>query len=207
MKWNRIEIEELKENISYYVNNKKKAEIVFQRNWNLIKIQSLRLEILTLESVHHWTDDELKNLKEKYFYYIEHKDEAETKFKRSWRSIHAKSTELKITSMKINKKCPLFLGCHVAERVLSHVFKDVERMPHNNKGFDFICNKGFKIDSKASCLHKDNTYIFHINHNKIADYFLCIAFDNRDNLNPQYIWLIKSDEIMGIIKNLMNVEI
>jgi len=97
--------------------------------------------------------------------------------------------------MKINKDCGVFLGCHVAERILSHVFKDVDRMPYGNKGFDFICNKGYKIDSKSSCLRHD-IYWFQIKHNKIADYFLCIGFDNREDLNPQHIWLIKSDEIM-----------
>lgn len=195
MKWNRIEIEELKNNIFYYVDNKKKAEIVFQRNWNSIEIQAIRLGMLTLESVHYWTDSELKNLKERYLYYVNHKEEAENKFQRKWRSIYEKSLQLKITSMQTNKKCPMFLGCYVAERVLSHIFKDVERMPTGNKGYDFICNKGFKIDVKSSCVTlRNNCYNFSIRCNKIADYFLCIGFDNRDNLNPQCIWLIKSNE-------------
>jgi len=99
------------------------------------------------------------------------------------------------------KDCGIFLGCHVAERVLSYVFKDVKRMPYGNKGFDFICNKGFKIDSKASCLlKKRNNYSFAIRNNKIADYFLCIGFDNRENLNPQHIWLIKGDEMIRRVK-------
>ena len=98
------------------------------------------------------------------------------------------------------KDCGIFLGCHVAERVLSYVFKDVKRMPYGNKGFDFICNKGHKIDSKASCLNDDNIYMFDIKHNKIADYFLLIGFDDRENLNPQHIWLIKGDELMYQVK-------
>ena len=36
-----------------------------------------------------------------------------------------------------NKTCALFLGVHVAERVLSHVFKQVKRMPNGNVGYDF----------------------------------------------------------------------
>ena len=95
-----------------------------------------------------------------------------------------------------------FLGCHVAERILSYVFKAVQRMPHGNIGFDFICNKGYKIDSKASCLHKNNTYDFNIKYNKIADYFLLIGFDNKENLNPQHIWLIKGDEIINGYRKL-----
>ena len=37
-----------------------------------------------------------------------------------------------------------FLGCYIGERIFSHVFKDVQRMSLNNKGYDIICNKGFK---------------------------------------------------------------
>ena len=48
-----------------------------------------------------------------------------------------------------NRDCTLFLGVHVAERVLSKVFKDVERMPMNNPGYDFICGGGYKIDVKS----------------------------------------------------------
>jgi len=50
-----------------------------------------------------------------------------------------------------NRDCSKFLGVHVAEQVLSQVFNNVEVMPHNNKGFDFICNRGKKIDVKSSC--------------------------------------------------------
>lgn len=93
------------------------------------------------------------------------------------------------------KNCGIFLGCYVAERVLSYVFKVTHRMPYGNKGFDFICDKGYKIDVKSSCL-SNNSYIFSIRKNKITDYFLCIGFDDRENLNPQHIWLIKGDEII-----------
>jgi len=100
--------------------------------------------------------------------------------------------------MKTNKNCSVFLGVYVAERVLSHVFKDVERMPFNNPGYDFICNKGFKIDVKSSCLRTNNSYYFNIKYNKIADYFLLIGFDNRKDLNPQHIWLIKNNLVNEI---------
>jgi len=143
-----------------------------------------------------WTNEKINELKEKYFYYLEHKEEAEIYFKLKWNSIRKKASYMKITSIKINKKCTRFLGEHVAERVLSHVFKDVERMSNENIGYDFVCNKGFKIDVKASCLnlHKNN-YEFSIKCNKIADYFLLIGFDNRVDLNPQHIWLIKGNLI------------
>ena len=93
--------------------------------------------------------------------------------------------------MNENRECASFLGVHVAEKVLANVFKNVERMPHNNKGYDFICGQGYKIDVKSSTIHKKRgCWQFNIERNKIADHFLCIAFDNRDDLNPLHLWLI-----------------
>jgi len=187
--WKKEEIKDLKDNYYYYVNHTDEAKVHFKRRWSVINKKALNLGLLYYD----WTDEELKELSEKYFYYLEHKNEAELYFKRLWESIHSKAVQLKITSMKINKKCSVFLGCYVAERVLSHVFKEVERMPFNNPGFDFICNKGFKIDVKSSCLRINNQYNFNINQNEIPDYFLLIGFDNRVDLNPQRIWLIKGN--------------
>lgn len=104
-----------------------------------------------------------------------------------------------ILSMAENKTCGLFLGVHVAEKVLSCVFDSVVRQPVTNPGFDFICNKGKKIDVKSSCLnyqhHKTPSWLFHIDRNKIADYFLCLAFDNRIDLTPMYLWLLPADKL------------
>lgn len=49
---------------------------------------------------------------------------------------------------------------------------------------------------KSSCIGKCNRFSFKVNKNKIADYFLCIAFDNRKNLNVKHIWLLKGDIII-----------
>lgn len=99
-----------------------------------------------------------------------------------------------------NKKCPAFLGVHVAERVLASVFDNVVRMDFNNTGYDFICGKGYKIDVKSSTrtTNQPNTWVFGINRNKVADYFLILAFDNRDDLNPLHVWLIPS----GVLNHL-----
>ena len=96
-----------------------------------------------------------------------------------------------------NPNCGAYLGCIVAEKVLANVFKNVQQMPNCNPKYDFICGKGFKIDVKASCGVKNypNSWIFGIRRNKIADYFLCLAFDNRKDLNPKHIWLIPSSVI------------
>lgn len=105
--------------------------------------------------------------------------------------------------MNENRSCSSFLGVCVAERVLSHVFRDVERMPYGHSGYDFICNHGKKIDVKSSCIghrsrHSDR-WTFNINYNSVADYFLCIAFDNRDDLNPLHLWLLPTD-VVGNVK-------
>lgn len=96
--------------------------------------------------------------------------------------------------MKTNRECPVFLGVYVAENILSKIYKNVIRMPYANPEYDFICGKGYKIDVKSSCIHKNNfnynSWSFTINKNIIADYFLCLGFDNRNDLNPIHIWLI-----------------
>ena len=95
--------------------------------------------------------------------------------------------------MSENKECASYLGVFVAERVLSHVFKDVEVMPYGNPGYDIVCNKGKLIDVKCACLGKGGRWVFNIRRNIVADYFLCLAFDNRDDLNPEHTWLIPGD--------------
>lgn len=101
--------------------------------------------------------------------------------------------------MGINKSCPVFLGVYIAERILSNVFKDVETMPYGNTGFDFVCNKGKKIDVKSACVTKHGmhkgSWSFGIRKNPTADFFLCLAFDNRDELTPLHMWLIPSEKI------------
>jgi hypothetical protein len=96
--------------------------------------------------------------------------------------------------MNIAKDCASYLGVYVAERALSRFFDHIERMPINHPGYDFICGKGFKIDVKSSCCLPGNVnssyWFFTINRNTVADYFLCLAFDNRESLNPMHVWLI-----------------
>lgn len=110
--------------------------------------------------------------------------------------------------MSGNKSCNSYLGIYIAEKILSKVFKDVKRMPNNNRGYDFICGKGYKIDVKSRCRYypkNRNSYYwdFHLYKNQIADYFLCLAFDNREDLNPEYLWLIPGKEINDKNKILM----
>lgn len=101
-------------------------------------------------------------------------------------------------SSTTNKKCSAYLGIHICEnkKFLSKVINIIESMKCNNPGYDVICGKGKKIDVKCACLSKNNTWIFTIKKNKIADYFLIISFDNRESLNVQHIWLVKGDSVI-----------
>ena len=97
-------------------------------------------------------------------------------------------------NIKNNPNCSLYLGYYISESVLSKNFKSVIRMPANNPGYDFECSKHYKIDVKSSImLHnqsKHGYWSYIIKENKVPDYFLIIAWDSRENLNPLHIWLI-----------------
>ena len=103
------------------------------------------------------------------------------------------------TPLRYAKNSASYLGVYIAERALSRFFDNIQRMPICNRGFDFICGKGYKIDVKSSCRRirngRNDSWLFHIGKNTIADYFLCLAFDNRDMLNPEHVWLIPSSEV------------
>lgn len=95
-----------------------------------------------------------------------------------------------------NRECADFLGVTVAERVLSKVFKNVTVMPHGHPGYDFRCARDYLVDVKSATMNKDKPYWgFSIRKNPIPDYFLCLAFDDRQNLNPMHIWLIPGSVI------------
>jgi hypothetical protein len=103
------------------------------------------------------------------------------------------------------KECSLYLG-DIAERALSKFFDHIERMPRGNPGFDFRCGKGFKIDVKASCLRSLGQYPywgFNIRRNLTPDYFLLLAFNNREDLDPQHVWLVPG----SVVNSLMSLTI
>jgi hypothetical protein len=101
----------------------------------------------------------------------------------------------KDSKMVTNKNSSLYFGVVIAEQVLIKTFKDVKRMPNGNHGYDFICNKDKKIDSKSSASGHKGFWQFQIKQNEIADYFICLAFENRDDLTPIHLWLIPGKDI------------
>lgn len=101
-------------------------------------------------------------------------------------------------NIKKNRYCSDFLGIYVAENVLSKIYKNVNTMPRGNHGYDFICDGGYKIDVKSSVM-RGNDWSFAIHKNIITDYFLCLAFDNREDLNPIHIWLIPGNVLNELV--------
>lgn len=96
----------------------------------------------------------------------------------------------KLGDITDNKECSTYLG-DIAEIILSNIYDNVKVMPRGNHGYDVICNRDFKIDIKASASGDKGYWYFNIKKNKVADYFLCIAFESRDDLfNPVHLWMI-----------------
>ena len=105
-------------------------------------------------------------------------------------------------SMYKNKSSPQFIGIVVAERLIKHLFNDFEMMPPNFPGYDAVCNKGKKINIKASTAHMQqnknsvtSTWLFAIRKNKVPDFYLLMAFDDTIDLNPLNVWLVRGSEI------------
>ena len=130
-------------------------------------------------------------------YCQEHPEEM-TKYKKEWYENIGRE-RCGCYSMYENKTCLQYLGIVIAEHLCRYLFKDVQVMPYGNPKFDFICNRGKKIDVKSACIslqyNKYPRWAFTIDYNKIADYFILIAFDNRTDLNPLYLWMIPGNEL------------
>jgi hypothetical protein len=101
--------------------------------------------------------------------------------------------------MEEKTDCALYLGIVIAEQALLKFFDNITQMPNGNKGFDFICGRGLKIDVKSACMTNNDKYnkrwVLRINKNIIADYFLVLLFDNRRNLAPMHVILIPGNVI------------
>ena len=72
-------------------------------------------------------------------------------------------------------------------------FENATRMPYGNPRFDWTCQKGDKIENKCRCLYYSiqNDWLgwtFGIRYNRIADWFILSALDDRDSLRPLHVW-------------------
>ena len=91
----------------------------------------------------------LNHREESNQYYIDHREEILEK-KRQERLADpekvrdkAKQNSRKhgIKAFDENKDCSSYFGVYIVEGILSKIFKNVEKMPMTNPGFDFLCNK------------------------------------------------------------------
>lgn len=127
-----------------------------------------------------------------------YKDKAE--YLREWR--HSNGIQL---PMEENTYCAHYLGTIVAERqygrvILPEMFGGIEKeMPYGNPSYDFLVKGNIKVDVKSCCLREMKGWVGwepHVRHNNATDYFLILAFDDRENLNLVYVWLIGKNEII-----------
>lgn len=103
--------------------------------------------------------------------------------------------------MSENENCPAYLGVYIGEDIakiiLIDIFGGIEKsMRYRHPSYEYIVKGGYKIDVKTIKLDNKNRCIFPIKYNKIADYFLLIAFRDIENLNIEHIWLIKGNDIV-----------
>ena len=104
--------------------------------------------------------------------------------------------------MSENEECSAYFGIWIAENYIIKTFEDADKAPYGTIGYDWICNKGMKIECKARCLDSNNTWDYPIgnrrnyNYNMVADYFIISAWDNRESLNPFHVWVFHRDDIV-----------
>lgn len=119
---------------------------------------------------------------------------------REWR--HSNGIQ---SPMEENTYCAHYLGTIVAERqygriILPEMFGGIEQeMPYGNPSYDFLVKGNIKIDVKSCCLREMKGWIGwepHVRFNNVTDYFVILAFDDRDNLNLIFVWSIGKNEII-----------
>lgn len=123
--------------------------------------------------------------------------------------------------MDSNGKCSsnfgVFIGEGIFEKYLLTIFEHVKKMDYGNPGFDFVCknvrqefidkypqfklrkDEEYRIQLKVRCLinHCGSVqWIFNIEYNNKADYFILAAWDDRNNLNLLHLWLFHKDDMI-----------
>lgn len=98
----------------------------------------------------------------------------------------------------INESCSDWLG-NITEDLMLSLYPSAIKMPPKNPGFDYFCD-GVRIDIKGMCLFYDIDrspfWKFGIKHNNIADKFVLLGYDNRENLIPMYGWEFDKNDIV-----------
>lgn len=143
--------------------------------------------------------DEVKEYRKQY--YNNHRDEAKQARRGHYWEHH--DDELKtmesyrrskgMQEMSQNKDSSLFLGVHVTEAAIREAFPELKQMRHGNPKFDLIDMDGNGIDVKSATTYKFKNkdairWEFRIRKNAVPRFFVCVAFDNHDDLNVVQAW-------------------
>ena len=99
-----------------------------------------------------------------------------------------------------NPDCSKYFGEFIAQNFIMKTFENPTPSHVNNPQYDWTCENGLKIECKAACLMYDSygnsKFTFPIDYNSIADYFILSGWNNREYLQPIYIWIFhKNDNI------------
>jgi len=107
-----------------------------------------------------------------------------------------------------------FLGITCTEGVVAPVVlgklynsKNIIRTPPNYSGWDYTARIGStdtKIDCKSSCLREGFNpahWDFNTSKNTSTNLFLFVAFDSREDLNVNHIWMVPAE----LVKDYRNV--
>lgn len=135
--------------------------------------------------------------------YSEYQRKERREYKAKWTRENGWNKGINIP-MSENEECSSYFGVHITESLVFKLFEsedpDIKRVPYGTIGYDWICKQG-KIQHKARCITFDNKcgwcgWKYHIDRNKIADIHVLTAWDNRDNLNPMYVWIFEKGDIL-----------
>ncbi len=110
-----------------------------------------------------------------------------------------------------NKGCARYFGEYIEQKYVSQIFEDPIPFKgphcgqHCEKKYDFECKNGFKVKHIASCVRIDNYHVSYsgdpipywgylIRKNNVPDYWILSAWDNRESLEPLYVWIINGHQ-------------
>lgn len=96
-------------------------------------------------------------------------------------------------SMIDNKACSSHLGFYLANNIMRELYPDAEEMPYGNSGFTHILHgKYYQVvtSTPKQVGNKSPWFGFHTRQNTICDYFIFLAFRDRESTIPTQIWKV-----------------
>jgi len=138
----------------------------------------------------------------------------------------------KCLPISANEDSGIFFGKCIGEELFKDflliIFENVKMKGYKDGGIDFVCsnprkefidkypylklekNKEYGIQLKSRCLTDREgriKYEFPILYNDKPDYYILSGWDNRESLQPMYIWMIKKDEAIRYGKGCVTKKI